>query len=59
MGLALVHFQIYWLLRDGRWVDRVLQTIEMKLILLYVWAERAVLGSAQTALKFNYKIQIG
>ena len=42
-----------------RYTYRVLQTIEMKLILLYVWAERAVLGSAQTALKFNYKIQIG
>ena len=25
----------------------------------YVWAERAVLGSAKTALKFKYEIQIG
>ena len=31
----------------------------MKLILLCVWAEPAVLGSAKTALKFIYKIQIG
>ena len=31
----------------------------MKLIFLCVWAERAVLGSAKTALKFKYEIQIG
>ena len=36
---------------------RVLQTIQMKLILLCVWAEPAVLGSAKTALKFQYEIQ--
>ena len=30
--------------------------IQMKLILLWVWAERAVLGRAKTALKFNYEI---
>ena len=35
---------------------RVLQTIQMKLTLLCVWAERAVLGSAKTALKFKYEI---
>ena len=34
----------------------VLQTIQMKLILLCVWAEPAVLGSAKTALKFKYEI---
>ena len=33
---------------------RVLQTIQMKLIHLWVWAERAVLGRAKTALKFKY-----
>ena len=33
----------------------VLQTIQMKLILLYVWAEQAVLGSAETALKFKFE----
>ena len=35
---------------------RVLQTIQMRLKLLYVWAEPAVLGSAKTALKFKYEI---
>ena len=30
--------------------------IQMKLILLWVWAERAVLGRAKTALKFKYEI---
>jgi hypothetical protein len=39
-----------------RYTYRVLQTIQMKLILLFVWAERAVLGSAKTALKFKYEI---
>ena len=33
--------------------------IEMKLILLWVLAERAVLGRAKTALKFKYEIEIG
>jgi hypothetical protein len=31
--------------------------IQMKLILLWVWAERAVLGRAKTALKFKYEIR--
>ena len=39
-----------------RYTYRVLQTIQMKLILLWVWAERAVLGRAKTALKFKYEI---
>ena len=39
-----------------RYTYRMLQTIQMKLILLYVWAERAVLGSAKTALKLKYEI---
>ena len=39
-----------------RYTYRVLQTIHMKLILLSVWAERAVLGSAKTALKLRYEI---
>ena len=38
------------------YVCRVLQTIQMKLILLCVLAERAILGSAKTALKFKYEI---
>ena len=37
-------------------ITRVLQTIQMKAILLCVWAERVVLGSAKTALKFKYEI---
>ena len=40
----------------SRYTYRVLQTIQMKLILLCVWAERAILGSAKTALKFKYEI---
>ena len=39
-----------------RYTYRVLQTIQMKLILLCVWAEPAILGSAKTALKFKYEI---
>ena len=39
-----------------RYTYRVLQTIQMKLILLWVWAERAVLGRAETPLKFKYEI---
>ena len=39
-----------------RYTYRVLQTIQMKLILLCVWAEPAVLGSTKTALNFIYKI---
>ena len=42
-----------------RYTYRVLQTIQMKLILLLVWAERAVLGRAKSASKFKYEIQIG
>ena len=34
----------------------VLQTIQMELILLSVWAEPAVSGSTKTALKFKYEI---
>ena len=39
---------------DQRYTYSVIQTIWMKLILLCVWAKRAVLGSAKTALKFKY-----
>ena len=41
-----------------RYTYRVLQTIQMKLILLCVWAELAVLGSTKTALKHIYEIEI-
>ena len=36
-----------------RYTYRVLQTIQMKVILLWVWAEGAVLGRAKTALKIQ------
>ena len=35
---------IYFLTTSQRYTYRVLQTIQMKLLLLFVWAERAVLG---------------
>ena len=38
-----------------RYTYRVLQTIQIELILLCVWAEPAVFGSAKTALKFKYE----
>ena len=41
---------------DKRYTYRVLQTIQIKVILLSVWAEGAVLGRAKTALKFKYEI---
>ena len=34
----------------------MLQTIQIKLMHLYVWADQVVLGSAKTALKFEYEI---
>ena len=37
-------------------ISRVLQTIQMKPILLCVCAEPAILGSTKTALKFKYEI---
>ena len=39
-----------------RYTYRVVQTIQMKLKLLGVWAEPAALGSTNTALKFKYEI---
>ena len=41
---------------NQRYTYRVLQTIQLKLILLWVWAEWAELGRAKTALKFKYEI---
>ena len=38
------------------WNWRVLQTIQIKLILLCAWAEPVILGSAKTALIFKYEI---
>ena len=37
-----------------RYTYRVLQTIQMKLILVSDWAVLVVLGSTKTALKFKY-----
>ena len=42
--------------QNQRYTYRVLQTIQMKLMLLCVWADPDVLGSAKTALKFKYEI---
>ena len=53
---ALVKFPTFNLTQ--RYTYRVLQTIQMKVILLQVWAEGAALGRAKTALKFKYEIQI-
>ena len=39
-----------------RYTYGVLQTIQIKLILLFAWVEQAVLGIAKTALKFQYEI---
>ena len=45
-----------FLTANQRYTYRVLKTIQMKLILLYVWAERAILGRAKTALRFKNEI---
>ena len=47
---------ILFLCSNQRYTYRVLHTIQMKLILLCVWAEPAVLGSTETALKYKYEI---
>ena len=51
--------EVFVLTLQQRYTYRVLQTIQMKLIILGVWAEPAVLGSTKTALKFKNEIQIG
>ena len=48
------YFYFHGAIRDIHY--RVLQTIQMKLRLLCVWAELAVLGSAKTALEFKHEI---
>ena len=49
-----LYFCLYSVLEGRqRYTYRVLQTIQMKLILLCVWEEPAVLGGAKTALKFE------
>jgi hypothetical protein len=52
IGMALIVTCIYLAARQ-RYTYRLLQTIQVKLILLCVWAEP---GSTKTALKFKYEI---
>ena len=54
LGIGTVYTQCSYHIQ--RYTYRVLQTIQMKLTLLCVWAELAVLGSTKTALKFKYEI---
>jgi hypothetical protein len=49
--MPYAHFSFFG--ANQRYTFRVLQTIRMKVILLSVWAELAILGSAKTALKFK------
>ena len=58
-GACCPNFSVKVLVKMQRYTYGVLQTIQMKLILFCVWAEQAVLGSAKTALKFKYEIEIG
>ena len=48
------HNFLFWLRSSTKviYTKYILQTIQMRLILLCVWAELAVLGSTKTALKF-------
>ena len=39
-----------------KYTYRVLQTIQMKLIFLWVWVEQAIMGRAKTALNFKYEM---
>ena len=55
-ALQFLGFVQLWAALWQRHTYRVLQTIQMKLILLCVLAEPAVLGSTKTALKFKYEI---
>ena len=53
---SISSLELFGALCGQRFTYRVLQTIQMKLILLCVWAEWAVLGSDNTALRFKYEI---
>ena len=52
------NFLRYSFLITVRDIGTLLQTVQMKLILLCVCAEPAILGSAKTALKSEYEIQV-
>ena len=61
LHLKQTFLHIIWIFTEGegdgqRYTYRVLQTIQMNLMLLWVWAEWAVLAGAKTALKFKYDI---
>ena len=56
--LLLITSYLVTYTRNQRYTYRVLQTIQMKLIQICVWPERAILGSAKTVLKFKYEIEI-
>ena len=51
-------FHVY-LMRGSKLYTPSTLNIQMNLILLWVWAEWAVLGRAKTALKFKFEIEIG
>ena len=53
---TLVTSNYFFAASKQRYACRVLQTFQMKLILLCVWAEQAIMGSAKTALEFKYEI---
>ena len=59
LSITILNLKPLNLAMAQRYTYRALQTILIKLILLFVWAERAILGSAKTALKFKYESQIG
>ena len=48
--------ELYFFPVPQRYTYRVLQAIQMELILLCLGAEPAILGSTKTALKFKYEI---
>ena len=54
--MSLWPFELHHPGQGQRYTYRVLQTIQIKLILLCVWPELAVSGSTKTALKFKYEI---
>ena len=53
LHLAQFSSNVPFLTTSQRYTYKVLQTIQVKLILLCVWAERAVLGRAKTAFKIQ------
>jgi hypothetical protein len=56
IGTTCMVHSVLWYSSNQRYTYKVLQTIQMKLILLCVWAEPAVLGNTKTGLKFKCEI---